>query len=53
MKIKTWQFGIIRIVKNEEITRFDSYIRDDSIGEWSYFQLASGEIVAINNWAED
>lgn len=51
--IKTWQFGIIRIVKNKEITPFDTYIRDDSIGEWSYFQLTSGEIVAVNNWAEN
>lgn len=47
--LNTWQFGEIRIVKAETITCYDSYIRQDSVGEWNYFQLASGEIVAVEN----
>jgi len=51
--LRTWDFGLIRIVKLKEITIFDTYIRDDTLGEWSYYQLADGEIVAVDNWEED
>ena len=51
--LKTWEFGKIRIVRVEEITSFDNYIRDDILEEWSYYQLADGEIVATHNWIED
>lgn len=51
--LKTWEFGYIRVVKPEEITIFDTYIRDDILGQWSYYQLCTGEIVAVDNWGED
>ena len=49
--LKTWQFGYIKIVKANEVNRFDIYIRDDILGEWSYYQLSNGtgEIVAVHN----
>lgn len=52
MTVKTWEFGEIRIIKDNEITICDSYIRDDILCEYSYYQLASGEIVAVDNWAD-
>ncbi len=54
MRLNTWEFGNIRIVDFKEITIFDRYIRDDVLGEWSYYQLASndGEIVAVHNWED-
>lgn len=46
--LRTWEFGMIRIVK--KITIYDTYIRDDILGEYSYYQLAeNGEIVAVAN----
>lgn len=50
--VRTWEFGEIRIVEDKEITSCDSYIRDDILCEYSYYQLASGEIVAVDNWAD-
>lgn len=50
--VKTWEFGTIRIIEDKEITIYDSYIRDDILCEYSYYQLASGEIVAVDNWAD-
>ena len=52
MTVRTWEFGEIRIVKDKEITICDSYIRDDILCEYSYYQLASGEIVDVDNWAD-
>ena len=52
MTVKTWEFGEIRIVEDKDITIDDSYIRDDILCEYSYYQLASGEIVAVDNWAD-
>ena len=52
MTVRTWEFGEIRIVEDKEITICDSYIRDDILCEYSYYQLASGEIVAVDNWAD-
>ena len=51
VRLNTWEFGSIRIVDFKEITIFDRYIRDDVLGEWSYYQLAEnyGEIVAVHN----
>jgi len=47
--LRTWEFWTIRIVKN--VTIFDTYIRDDVLGQYSYYQLAEdGEIVAVDNW---
>lgn len=47
--LRTWEFGTIRIVKS--VTIFDAYIRDDVLGQYSYYQLAEdGEIVAVDNW---
>lgn len=46
--LKTWKYGTIRIVKNRPDHRFDTFIEWDLIGEWEYWQLLSGEIVA---WA--
>lgn len=51
--VSTWEYGLIRIVKRSTITRYDSYIRDDIFGDFSYYQLASGEIVAIDNLMEE
>jgi len=51
--LETWDFGYIRIIPAERLTRFDRYIRDDVLGEWSYYQLTSGEIVATHNWEEE
>ena len=54
-RLNTWEFGNIRIVDFKEITIFDKYIRDDVLGEWSYYQLADnyGEIVAVHNWEDE
>lgn len=49
MVLNTWQFGAIRIVEANDITCYDTYIRQDAACEWNYFQLASGEIVAVAN----
>lgn len=47
--LKTVEFGCIRIVDENSITRFDSYIGQDAVCEWNFYQLADGEIVAIEN----
>lgn len=47
--IRTWEFGTIRIVDSKEITLFDRYIREDILGEFSYYQMTNGEIVAVEN----
>lgn len=54
-RLNTWEFGNIRIVNYWEITIFDRWIRDDILGEWSYYQLARnyGEIVAVHNWEDE
>ena len=44
--IKTAEFGTIRIV-NSINPLFDTFIRFDSAYEWEFYQLASGEIVAL------
>ena len=50
--LKTWEFGTIEIVDFKTITIFDTYIRDDILGEWSYYQVAEGYIVAVHNWED-
>lgn len=47
--LNTVDYGCIRIVPVSSITRFDTCIGQDLICEWNYFQLASGEIVAVEN----
>lgn len=44
--LNTVEFGMIRIVNKEPSMMFDTYIRNDTVDEWEYWQLASGEIVA-------
>lgn len=44
--LETVEFGTIRIVNKEPSAMFDTYIRNDTVDEWEYWQLASGEIVA-------
>jgi hypothetical protein len=44
--LMTAEFGEIRIVDKEPSMMFDTYIRNDTIDEWEYWQLCSGEIVA-------
>lgn len=53
--LKTWEFGWIKIVGREEIDeKFDNYIRDDILGEWSYYYrpTCNGDIVAVHNWED-
>lgn len=47
--LRTWEWGDIRIVAEESITRFDTFLRQDSACEWDFYQLASGEVVAVEN----
>lgn len=47
--LHTWEFGTIRLVNPEEITIFDTFIRSDILGEFNYYQLTTGEIVATEN----
>lgn len=44
--LKIVEFNTIRIVKNQSPPAWNRYIHDNLIGEWEYWQLASGEIVA-------
>lgn len=50
--LTTWEFGRIRIVEGKEITSHDHYIRDDVLGEWSYYRLTTDEVVAVHNWED-
>lgn len=50
--LKTWEFGIVRIVKENEITVFDTFIREDSIGEYSFYYTPDGTVVAVSNIEE-
>lgn len=51
--LETWEFGLIKVVADKDITSFDTYIRDDVLGEWSFYQLADdGSIVAVHNWED-
>ena len=47
--LRTWEWGDIRIVSAESVTRFDTFLRQDDACEWNYYQRASGEIVAVEN----
>ena len=51
-RLNTWEFGRIRIVEDKDITEVDIYLRDDDLGEWSYYRLPYGEVVAVHNWEE-
>ena len=53
--LTTWQWGKVRIVEESEIDVFAAiYLRDDCLGEWSYWKLDdSDEVVAVHNWEED
>lgn len=44
--LRTVEFGLIRIVKKVDI-HFDTLIGFDLIGEWEFWQLPDGEIVAL------
>ena len=46
--LRTVDFGTIRIVEIESIDpRFDVFVGFDLIGEWAYWQMPDGEIVAV------
>ena len=45
----TVEFGKIRIIPCHKLTQFDSYIGQDVVCEWNFFQLPDGEIVAVEN----
>ena len=48
--LNTIEFGWIRIANASAIKEpFDSFIGQDLICEWNFYQLASGEIVAVAN----
>ena len=48
--LNTIEFGLIRIVSAFTIKEpFDSFIGQDLICEWNFYQLANGEIVAVEN----
>ena len=49
--LKTLEFGLIRIVPASSIKSepFDTFIGQDLICEWNFYQLESGEIVAVEN----
>jgi len=44
--LNTVEFGLIRIVDKVD-THYDTFIGSDLIGEWEFWQLPSGEIVAL------
>lgn len=46
--LRTWEWDLVRIVKDEDV-KDAAYLRDDDLGEWSYYVLC-GEVVAVNNW---
>lgn len=48
--LNTVEFGLIRVVPASAIKEpFDSFIGQDLVCEWNFYQLASGEIVAVEN----
>lgn len=49
--LRTWEWGWVRVVKDKD-TIFAAYLRDDDLGEWSYYWTGE-EIVAVHNWEED
>jgi len=46
--LRTVEFGTIRIVESID-SRFDTFIGFDCVGEWEFYQLPSGEIVALES----
>ena len=46
--LRTWEWDMVRVVKDEDV-KDAYYLRDDDLGEWSYYNL-NGEVVAVNNW---
>ena len=44
--LRTVEFGEIRIVESVD-PRFDTFAGFDLIGEWSFWQLPDGEVVAL------
>lgn len=44
--LNTVEFGWIRIVKTRPSIMWDNFIDWDLIGEWEFWQLMNGEIVA-------
>lgn len=50
--LETWEWGEVRIVDEDEIYYAD-YIRDDVLGEWSYYITLDDEVVAVHNWDDE
>lgn len=46
-RVRTWEFDDIRIV--DKPSKFDTFIRNDAVDEYSYYQTPEGEIVAVIN----
>lgn len=44
--LRTVEFGAIRIVESVD-PRFDTFCGWDLIGEWSFWQMPDGEVVAL------
>lgn len=48
--LNTVEFGWIRIVNASAIKEpFDVFLGQDLVYEWNFYQLVSGEIVAVAN----
>lgn len=47
--LNTVEYGKVRILQAEAITRFDEYIGQDIVWEWNFYCLPSGEVVAVEN----
>lgn len=47
--LRTVDYGTIKIVPCEKITKFDKFIKNDLADEWSYYQTTDGEVVATKN----
>lgn len=45
--LRTLEYGTIRVIEAETITRFDEFLRSDLIGEYDFYMLPDGEVVAV------
>lgn len=44
--LRTIEYGTVRIVDAVD-GRFDTFLGSDLIGEWEFYQLPDGEVVAL------
>ncbi len=46
--LNTVEFGLVRVVESVEVDpRFDVLVGYDLVCEWAFWQLADGEVVAV------